>query len=155
MGLFGPEAFSVSTSRPGVLVCGTTQAPKDIPSSVVDASAAAGVAGRCWPGQGSLVQEIERTPETDVAGQPPRIGVFVCRCGTNIAGGGDVPAVAEFARTLPGVAYVEDNLFTCSQDTQELMARAIREQGLNRVVVAACTPRTHEPIFQDTLTEPD
>ena len=87
----------------------------------------------------------------DVRGQAPRIGVFVCRCGINIAGVVDVPGVAEYARTLPNVVYVEDNLFSCSQDTQDKMAKVIKEQNLNRIVVAACTPRTHEPLFQETV----
>ena len=79
------------------------------------------------------------------------MGVFVCSCGTNIAGVIDVQAVMDFAAGLPHVAYVENNLFTCSQDTQDKMAQVIREQGLNRIVVAACSPRTHEPLFQETL----
>ena len=144
----------VATSMPGILVCGSVQAPKDISSSVVDASAAAGVAGAILADvRGSRIRTVENPPEMDISGQPPRIGVFVCRCGTNIAGVVDVPAVVEFARDLPFVEYVEDNLFTCSQDTQDLMAKAIKEQNLNRVVVAACTPRTHEAIFQDTLVD--
>jgi heterodisulfide reductase subunit A len=79
------------------------------------------------------------------------VGVFVCRCGTNIAGVVDVPAVVEFAKTLPGVVYAEENLFSCSQDTQDKMTQVIKEHELNRVVVAACTPKTHEPLFQETL----
>jgi heterodisulfide reductase subunit A len=77
--------------------------------------------------------------------------VFVCNCGINIGGIVKVPEVAEYARTLPGVVYVEENLFTCSQDTQDKMTKIIREKNLNRVVVAACTPRTHEALFQETL----
>ena len=85
------------------------------------------------------------------AGKPPRIGVFVCNCGINIGGIVRVPEVAAYAKTLPGVEYVEENLFTCSQDTQDKMTAVIRDNGLNRVVVAACTPRTHEELFQETL----
>ena len=80
-----------------------------------------------------------------------RIGIFVCNCGINIGGVADVPAIAEYAKSLPNVAYVEENLFTCSQDTQDKMVEVIKEQNLNRIVVAACTPRTHEPLFQETL----
>ena len=83
----------------------------------------------------------------------PRLGVFVCHCGINIGGVVNVPAVAEYARTLPGVVHVEDNLYTCSQDTQELMKKKIEEHRLNRVIVASCTPRTHEPLFQDTIRQ--
>ena len=91
--------------------------------------------------------------ETNVVGEPPRIGIFVCHCGINIGGVVNVPEVCEYARTLPYVVYVEDNLYTCSQDTQVKMAQVIREQGINRVIVAACTPRTHEPLFQETLID--
>ena len=90
-------------------------------------------------------------PEEKPEGENPRIGVFVCHCGTNIAGFLDVPDLVEYAKTLPHVAYVEDNLFSCSQDTQEQITRVIKEQNLNRIVVAACTPRTHEPLFQETV----
>jgi hypothetical protein len=86
-------------------------------------------------------------PETNVAGDRPRVGVFVCNCGINIAGVVDVPAVRDYAATLPFVEYVTDNMYSCSQDTQDSMTDIIREKGLNRVVVAACTPKTHEPLF--------
>jgi len=142
----------VMTSRPGIYVAGAHQAPKDIPSSVVDAGAAvAGVARDLADVRWSLTKTPDLPEEQDVRGTPPRIGVFVCCCGTNIAGTVDVPQVVEFARTLPGVAYAEQNLFSCSQDTQEHMTDLVREKGLNRVVVAACTPKTHEPLFQETL----
>ena len=85
--------------------------------------------------------------------EPPRIGVFVCNCGINIGGIVDVPAVREYARSLPNVIHVEDNLFTCSQDTQVRMAEVIRQKGINRMVVAACTPLTHEALFRETLLD--
>ena len=91
--------------------------------------------------------------ERDISAEPPRIGVFVCACGINIANVVDVAAVAGYAETLPNVLLVENNLFTCSTDTQTLIAARIKEHGLNRIVIAACTPRTHEPLFQDTLKE--
>ena len=117
-----------------------------------------GVSGcRGKPAGGSAQYPASRksiTPKKkDVTLEPPRIGVFVCHCGINIAGVVDVPAVRTYAKTLPGVVYAEDNLFTCSQDTQERIRNAINERNLNRVVVAACTPRTHEPLFQETLRE--
>ena len=90
-------------------------------------------------------------PETNVVNERPRIGVFVCRCGINIAGVVDVPSVAEYAKTLPYVEFATDNLYSCSQDTQETISQIIKEKKLNRVVVAACTPKTHEPLFQETL----
>jgi heterodisulfide reductase subunit A2 len=142
----------VKTSRPGIYVCGTFQGPKDIPSSVIDSSAAAGVAGsRLSEVRWTLTKTQEIPEEKDVRGEPPRIGVFVCRCGTNIAGTVDVPEVTEFAKGLPGVVYAEENMFSCSQDTQDKMTEIIKEHRLNRVVVAACTPKTHEPLFQETL----
>ncbi|MBN1106683.1 MAG: CoB--CoM heterodisulfide reductase iron-sulfur subunit A family protein, partial [Deltaproteobacteria bacterium] len=142
----------VATSRPGVYVAGSFQGPKDIPQSVVEASASAAVCGTLLSGaRWTRTREREVPQESNVLGDPPRIGVFVCRCGINIAGVVDVPQVREYARTLPYVVYVEDNLYTCSQDTQVKMAQVIRDQGINRVVVAACTPKTHEPLFQETL----
>ena len=141
-----------ATSKDGIFVCGAFQGPKDIPESVMEASAAACGAGiNLAPARGSLVKEKEFPDESDVTGEEPRIGVFVCNCGINIGGFADVPAIAEYTRGLPNVVYVEENLFTCSQDTQDKMAEVIREQNLNRVVVAACTPRTHEPLFQETI----
>ena len=103
--------------------------------------------------RGTLTQEKTYPPERDISGEEIRIGVFVCSCGINIAGVVDVQALAEYARSLPGVVAVENNLFTCSTDTQELIAQKIKELNLNRIVIAACTPRTHEPLFQDTLRE--
>jgi heterodisulfide reductase subunit A-like polyferredoxin len=142
----------VASSKDGIYVCGAFQGPKDIPESVMEASSAACSAGiNLAAARGELVKEQEFPAETDVVGAEPRIGVFVCNCGINIGGIADVPAVAEYARSLPQVAYVEENLFTCSQDTQDKMVEVIKEQNLNRVVVAACTPRTHEPLFQETI----
>ncbi len=142
----------VSTSRPGVYTCGLMQAPKDIPSSVTEASAAACAAGvSLAEARGTLVKARELPMEKDVANQPPRIGVFVCNCGINISSVVDVKEVAEYAATLPNVVYIGENLFTCSQDTQEKIRKVIEENELNRVVVAACSPRTHEPLFQDTI----
>jgi heterodisulfide reductase subunit A len=142
----------VRTSRPGIFACGAFQGPKDIPSSVIESSASAAMAeGILAEARWSMTRTREIPEEIDVSGQPPRIGVFVCRCGTNIAAVVDVPALAEYTRTLPGVAYVEENLFSCAQDTQEKMSQVIREQRLNRVVVAACSPLTHEALFQETM----
>ncbi|MBM4079783.1 MAG: CoB--CoM heterodisulfide reductase iron-sulfur subunit A family protein, partial [Planctomycetes bacterium] len=103
--------------------------------------------------RGTQIRQKTFPPEIDVAGQPPRIGVFVCHCGTNIASVVNVPEVVEYVRTLPDVAYAENNLYTCSNDTQEKIKKIIVEQKLNRIVVASCTPRTHEPLFRNTLRE--
>ncbi len=147
------ESFTpVATSRPGIYVCGSIQGPKDIPQSVMEASAAAAASGvLLTDSRWTQTKKKELPFETDVRGDRPRIGVFVCHCGINIGGVVNVPEVRDYAKTLPFVVYVEDNLYTCSQDTQVKMAQVIKEQGINRVVVAACTPRTHEPLFQETL----
>ncbi|MGD9306427.1 MAG: FAD-dependent oxidoreductase, partial [Desulfobacterales bacterium] len=142
----------IETSRAGVYACGVFQEPKDIPSSVTEASAAASAAGaRLASARNSLTRSVELPDQIDVSGQEPRIGVFVCNCGVNISSVVDVAAVEEYAKSLPNVVYSGQQLFTCSQDAQDLMKEIIKEHGLNRVVVAACTPKTHEPIFQDTM----
>jgi len=144
----------VSTSRDGVYVCGPFAEPKDIPETVMEASAAAANAMTLLAEKrGTEITEREYPPEKDVTGQPPRIGVFVCHCGKNIGGVVDVPSVVEYVRTLSDVAYAEDNLYTCSSDTQERIRELIEEHDLNRVIVASCTPRTHEPLFRDTVRE--
>jgi heterodisulfide reductase subunit A-like polyferredoxin len=148
------EFHPLSTSRPGIYVCGAANGPKDIPETVVQASAAAAEAGQLLAAQrNTLTQKKEYPPELDVSGDPPRVGVFVCHCGINIAGTVDVEAVREYARTLPYVVYAGRNLFTCSGDTLETMKDVIHEHQLNRVVVASCSPRTHEPLFQETIHE--
>ncbi len=142
----------VSTTRDGVFVCGAAAEPKDIPRSVMEASAAALEAGRILaPARWKDTKVKEYPPEKNVYAEPPRIGVFVCSCGINIASVVDVDAVTEYAKKLPGVVFAQKNLFTCSQDTIDQMEETIRREGLNRVVVASCTPRTHEPLFQETL----
>ena len=142
----------VATSRDGIYACGAFQGPKDIPQSVIEAGSAAAQAGALLsPARNTLTKAQQVPVERNIAGERPRIGVFVCQCGINIGGVVDVPAVRDYAASLPFVEYVTDNLYTCSQDTQETMARVIRENNLNRIVVAACTPKTHEPLFQETL----
>jgi heterodisulfide reductase subunit A len=142
----------VSTSRPGIYACGVLQGPKDIPSSVMQASAAASAASSQLAAvRGTLVKEKTYPEELDVAAQLPRVGVFVCDCGVNIGGVVRVSEVVEYAKTLPSVVYAEENLFSCSQDAQDNLRRVFAEQKLNRVVVAACSPRTHEPLFQETM----
>ena len=142
----------VKTSVPGIYACGVFAGPKDIPHSVMEGSAAAAaVADILAPARHELSKKKTYPPERDILDEELRIGVFVCHCGSNIAGYVDVEEVADYAATLPGVAYVERNLFTCSQDTQDLMVKVIKENSLNRIVVAACTPRTHEPLFRETL----
>jgi heterodisulfide reductase subunit A-like polyferredoxin len=149
------EEFSpLQTSQPGIFVCGAFQGPKDIPETVAQASAAVASASTLLSDvRGTLTKKKDYPAEVDVKGQEPRIGVFVCHCGINIGGVVNVPEVKEYARTLPGVVYVDENLYTCSQDTQEKIKKSIEENRLNRVVVASCSPRTHEPMFQETIRE--
>ncbi len=144
----------VRSNQPGVFVTGAFQSPKAIPRSVTEASSAAAEAANLLnQARGTLTREKTYPPEKDIAAEHPRIGVFVCSCGINIAGVVEVDAVAEYARSLPNVELVENNLFTCSADTQDLINKKIQEHQLNRIVIAACTPRTHEPLFQETLKE--
>ncbi len=144
----------VETSVPGIFVCGAFSGPKDIPDSIAQASGAAGkVAAMLSKERGKLVQKKEYPAEKAVAGKTPRIGVFVCHCGINIGSVVNVPEVMEYARTLPNVVYVDRNLYTCSGDTQKRIKEVIEKNDLNRVVVASCTPRTHEPLFQNTIRE--
>jgi heterodisulfide reductase subunit A len=142
----------VETSKPGIYTCGVFQGPKDIPGSVTEASAAACLAGAdLSESRGEDIQTVEVPEQKNVAGDDPRIGVFVCNCGINIGGIVDVPAVEAYASTLPNVVFSDSNLFTCSQDTQEKIKEMILEQDLNRVVVASCSPKTHEAMFMETL----
>jgi len=147
-------ANPIETSRPGIFVSGAFQGPLDIPESVMTASGAAAHCSQFLSyRRGKLSRKREYPPERDVSGEDPCIGVFVCHCGANIGRVVDIPSVVEYALTLPGVAHAQENLFACSTDTARQIADTIREKGLNRVVVAACTPRTHEPLFRDTLRE--
>ncbi len=147
------RAFSpTATSRDGIFVCGAFQGPKDIPQSVIEAGAAALSAGSAIAdSRGTRIKTLPAPMERNVGNEVPRIGVFVCHCGINIGGVVNVPMVRDFAATLPFVEYADDNLYSCSQDTQQIILDLIREKNLNRVVVAACSPRTHEPLFQETL----
>jgi len=149
------DTFSpIESSRPGIYVCGAFASPKDIPESVAQASGAAAKAGSIMASErGKLTVVKEYPPEKDVSKEEPRVGVFVCHCGINIGGVVNVPEVVEYVKKLPNVVYAEHNLYTCSQDTQKGIRERIKEHNLNRVVVASCTPRTHEPLFRETVRE--
>ena len=142
----------VQSSVPGVFVAGMLQGPKDIPQTVMEASAAAGASSRLLASARNTLTTKEQFPaQRDISEEEPRIGIFICRCGINIANVVDVPRVVEHVKTLPNVVYADEKLFTCSQDTQEQFLEIIKEHSINRVVVAACSPRTHEPMFQLTM----
>ncbi len=142
------------TKRRGVFVAGVFEGPKDIPETVMSAAGASALSSAVLKdARGTLISEKTYPEERPVEGEDPRVGVFVCRCGINIARVVDVPAMVEFAKTLPNVVHAEENLYTCSADTQKKIAAMIEEHGLNRVVVASCTPRTHEPLFRETCRD--
>ncbi|MHA2048893.1 MAG: FAD-dependent oxidoreductase [Promethearchaeota archaeon] len=144
----------VETTRSGIYVCGAFASPKDIPETVIEASAAAGCVNVLLSeARNKLITKKDLPEEIDVSNQPPRIGVFICHCGINIGGVINVPGVVNYVKTLPDVAYAEHNLYTCSADTQTNIKQKIEENQLNRVIVASCTPRTHEPLFQATMKE--
>lgn len=142
------------TSREGIFVSGAFCGPKDIPETVTQASGAAAQAAELLaPARGQLIPEKVTPKDRDVSEEDPRIGVFVCHCGINIAGVVDVADVAEYAGTLPGVVHSEDMMFSCSTDSQKIIRERVAEQQLNRVIVASCSPRTHEPLFQENLEQ--
>jgi len=152
-GFAEPPSFQpAQTTRPGIFVAGAFSEPKHIPETVIEASCAAAQASALLADvRGTLTEERVWPEERDVSEEPPRVGAFICHCGINIGAVVDVPEVVEYARTLPYVVYAEENLYTCSQDTQERIRERIEEHNLNRVVVASCTPLTHEPLFQETI----
>jgi heterodisulfide reductase subunit A len=154
-GFAASSAFApLQTNVPGIFVSGAVVSPKDIPDTVAQGSGAAALAAATIASvRGKLAAPKEYPPEKDVSGQEPRIGVFVCHCGINIGGVVDVPGVMEYAKTLPNVVFADQNLYTCSDDTQKRIRDKIMEHDLNRVIVASCTPRTHEPLFMDTCRE--
>ncbi len=149
-----PPFELVGTNQPGIFVCGAFQSPKDIPETVVQASAAAAAAFNLLKGaRGNKVIAPTYPEERDVSLEEPRIGVFVCHCGHNIASIVDVEALAAYARTLPSVVYADHFTFTCASDSLGNMRKVIEAESLNRVVVAACSPRTHEPLFRENLRQ--
>jgi heterodisulfide reductase subunit A len=144
----------IESSRPGIFVSGAFQGPLDIPESVFTASAAGAQCGQLLNyRRGKLTRERAYPPEKDVSRQEPRIGVFVCHCGANIGRVVDVPATVEYVSGLPNVVHAQEQLFSCATNCAKEITDTIREKGLNRVVVAACSPRTLEPLFRDTLRE--
>lgn len=144
----------VETSRKGIYVAGIYQGPKDIPETVIQGSgAAASSMALLGESRGTEVEEVVLPPERDVTEEEPRIGVIVCHCGVNIAGTVDVQKVADEAAKQVGVTHAETIIYACAPDGQQKIRDVIEDKGLNRVVVASCTPRTHAPLFQDTIRE--
>ncbi len=148
------EFDPMNTTRRGIFTCGSFSGPKDIPETVTEASASAAKASNIIASErNTLIKKKKYPPEQDVSREAPRIGLFICNCGINIGSYVDVPSLVKYAKTLPNVAYVEENLYSCSEDTQLKIIERIRKNKLNRVIVASCTPRTHEPLFQATIQE--
>jgi len=142
----------MESSRPGVFLAGSSQSPKDIPDSVAQGSAAAAMAMDIL--DVPVIKPVVQAPEKEISpDEEPRIGVFVCKCGKNIAGYLDVEKLSEYAREQPNVIHSEILMFACSQDAQVRIKQAVEKYNLNRVVVGACTPRTHEALFQETIRE--
>jgi len=149
-----PGDNPLATCRPGVFVSGAFLGPTDIPESVFSASGAGAQCGALLDHRrGKLARERVYPPEIDVAGDEPRIGVFVCHCGANISSVVNVPETVAYALTLPHVVYAQEQLFSCATNSAQEITELAREKGLNRVVIAACSPRTLEPLFRDTLRE--
>jgi len=156
-----PHGFSkaispnpIETTRPGIFVSGAFQGPIDIPESVITASGASSQCGEFLEyRRGKLAKERTYPPERDVSKEEPRVGVFVCHCGANIGRVVDVPSTVEYTLTLPNVVHAQEQLFSCATNCAKEITDIIKEKGLNRVVVAACSPRTLEPLFRDTLRE--
>ncbi|GAB4486611.1 MAG: hypothetical protein OHK006_14640 [Thermodesulfovibrionales bacterium] len=144
----------VKTSREGIFVTGIYQGPKDIPETVMQGSSVAGsVMALLAEVRGTETLKKELPAERDVTGEEPRIGVFVCHCGTNISSTVNIDEVVGAVKDQPGVAYVTNTIYACAQDNQDMIKQTIREKNLNRVVIASCTPRTHEKLFQETIRE--
>ena len=148
------DSDPLQTTRPGIFVSGAFQGPMDIPEAVFSASGAGSRCGEILNSRrGKLANERIYPAERDVAEEQPRIGVFVCHCGANIGRVVDVPATVEYAKTLPNVVHAQEQLFSCASNSAREITEMIKEKGLNRVVLAACSPRTLEPLFRDTLRD--
>jgi heterodisulfide reductase subunit A len=147
-------ANPMKSSRPGVFVSGAFQGPMDIPESVFTAHGAGSQCGELLDyRRGALTTERVYPSEEDVSEEEPRIGVFVCHCGANISRVVDVPSTVDYCLSLPNVVYAQQQLFSCATNSAKEITDTIKEKGLNRVIVAACSPRTLEPLFRDTLRE--
>ena len=157
LGFFKPASIlkPIETGVDGIFICGCATGAKDIPDSVAQCTGAAARAilpliqsrGKEIPKRAKIRERV--VDYEDI----PRVGVFVCNCGVNIGGVIDVPRLVEYAKTLPGVVFAREETFACSDDVQSRIKDSIIINDLNRVVVAACTPRTHEPLFQNTCKE--
>ncbi len=144
----------IESSKQGIFISGAFQGPIDIPESVYSASGASSLCGEYLNyRRGKLTVEKEYPPQIDVSGQSPRIGIFVCHCGANIGRVVNVPEVVEYASKLPNVVHCQEQLFSCTTNSAKEIIETIHEKNLNRVIIAACSPRTLEPLFRGTMQE--
>ena len=144
-----PCGDPLASNKEGIFLCGCASGPKDITDSIAEASGAA-IRASQFLTEHKLLKIEEEIPAYDYYG-PPRVGVFICHCGSNIAGVVDVGDLQKYAKSLADVVYSEELLFACSESTQRSIQQSVMDNKLNRVVIAACTPRTHEPIFRETF----
>ncbi len=155
-GFCGTDSFLPNEipGRPGIFPAATFTGPMDIPDSISSAAGAASRAAQLLSSQRGALTQAKTYPEArSVEGEEAKIGVFICHCGTNIAGVADVPSLVQYASTLKGIVHCEDQMISCAADSLKQISKMIIAKGLNRVVVVACTPRTHEPLFRETLRE--
>ena len=144
----------IKTEKQGLFVSGAFQGPLDIPETVFTASGAVSQCGEFLNfRRNKLTSERIYPPEKDFSGAEPRVGIFVCHCGANIGRVVNVPEVVEFCKTLPYVVHSQEQLFSCSTSSAQEITDVIKEKNLNRVVVAACSPRNLEATFKDSLRE--
>lgn len=147
-----PGFNQVATSRPGIYVAGTFQGPKDIPETMVQASAAACLAGKDVAAAEKNSKAVPLLPpELNVVGEEPKVGVFICDCGENIGGIIDVESLVQGIGELPQVVAAQATGHGCSRESMATISETIKEQGINRVVIGGCSPRTHEAKFQDLI----
>ena len=146
-----PCVHPLESTKEGIYLCGGSTSPKDITDSIAEACGAAAKAG--VPIQEYQIEERKQEiMQLDLSGEP-RVGVFVCHCGLNISSVVSIAKLKEYAATISNVVFVDDYLFACAESMQKKIQEAVFEHKLNRIVVAACTPKTHEPIFQETLAK--
>ncbi|MHA1148027.1 MAG: 4Fe-4S binding protein [Promethearchaeota archaeon] len=154
LGYITEEGIKDCESR-NIYFTGYSLSPKDIPVSVAEGSAcAAKISEKLYPVRFQNIKEMEYPPELIVKLEDePRVGILICQCGINIAGTVDTAKVVEYVSKLPYVVHCEENMYSCSSDSQAQIKEMILKYKCNRFIVASCTPRTHEQLFQNTLRE--
>ncbi len=146
-----PCVNPLESTKEGIYLCGCSTTPKDITDSIAESCGAAAKAG-VHMSDAVVEEKTTEITELDPSG-PPRIGVFLCHCGLNISAVVSINELREYASGLPDVVMVDDYLFACAESMQKKIQDAVLDHRLNRIVVAACTPKTHEPVFQETLAK--